>query len=86
MERAEVVELVTRNLKRTAVELRDVEIDPAVPFQELGVTSIDVVEVVSSCMRTMRIKVPRAALNDLECLNDLVDLLHRVHGETRSAA
>jgi hypothetical protein len=52
----------------------------------MGATSLDIVEVVSTSMRALKVKVPRAALGELKCLDDLVTLLHRIHGETHGEA
>jgi acyl carrier protein len=41
---------------------------------EYGASSLDIVEVVSTSMRQLRIRIPRTALADLKNINDLVDL------------
>lgn len=75
MNRNEIMELVVANLKRTVVDLQDSDIEPQRSMIDMGATSLDVVEVVSTSMRKLKVKVPRARLNDLNCLDDLVDLL-----------
>lgn len=44
---------------------------------EIGASSLDVVEIVSSTMRELKIKVPRSELMLVESLDELVDLLHK---------
>ena len=82
MDRTAIAELVTKNIKRTVIDLREGEIDPLAPLIELGATSVDLVEVVSTSMRQLRIKVPRTAFANEPSLGDLVDLLHRIYVET----
>lgn len=60
---------------------RSVDLDPAradtsKSMKELGANSIDIVEVVSSTMRELRIKIPREELSKLTNVDGLVDLLH----------
>lgn len=44
---------------------------------DIGANSLDVVEIVSSTMRELRIKVPRSELMLVESFDELVDLLHQ---------
>lgn len=60
---------------------RSVELDPQTAdtsksMKDLGANSIDIVEVVSSSMRELRIKIPREELSSLTNIDGLVDLLH----------
>lgn len=60
---------------------RSIELDPATAdtsksMKDLGANSIDIVEVVSSSMRELRIKIPREELSRLTNIDGLVDLLH----------
>ncbi len=84
--REAVLEVVKRHLVDTIEELEGVEIDPAKSMKELGANSLDIVEVVSCSMRELKVKVPRAELNKLENINQLVDLLHKVAEEKAAAS
>lgn len=84
--REEVWEVVKEHLVETVEELEGVELDPAKSMKDLGANSLDIVEVVSCSMRDLKIKVPRAELNKLENMNQLVDLLHRTALEKAAAA
>jgi len=84
--REEVWEVVKEHLVETVEELEGVELDPAKSMKDLGANSLDIVEVVSCSMRDLKIKVPRAELNKLENMNQLVDLLHRTALEKANAA
>lgn len=86
MTREDVLEVVTRHLVDTIEELEGVEIDPAKSMKDLGANSLDIVEVVSSSMRELKVKVPRSELNRLTNINELVELLHGIVKEKEQAA
>ncbi|MCK5797921.1 MAG: acyl carrier protein, partial [Deltaproteobacteria bacterium] len=52
----------------------------------LGANSLDIVEVVSSSMRQLKVKVPRSELANLEDIGALVDLLYQVALEKEEKA
>ncbi|NVB38690.1 acyl carrier protein [Pseudenhygromyxa sp. WMMC2535] len=85
MSREDVLEVVKRHLVDTIEELEGVEIDPAKSMKDLGANSLDIVEVVSCSMRELKVKVPRAELNKLENINQLVELLHKTVQEKAAA-
>ncbi|PRP99865.1 Polyketide biosynthesis acyl-carrier-protein AcpK [Enhygromyxa salina] len=86
MTREHVLEVVTRHLVDTIEELEGVEIDPAKSMKDLGANSLDIVEVVSCSMRELKVKVPRAELNKLENINQLVELLYKSVQEKESVS
>lgn len=86
MTREDVLEVVKRHLVDTIEELEGVEIDPAKSMKDLGANSLDIVEVVSCSMRELKVKVPRAELNKLENINQLVELLYKTLQEKEAAA
>ncbi len=86
MTREHVLEVVKRHLVDTIEELEGVEIDPAKSMKDLGANSLDIVEVVSSSMRELKVKVPRSELNRLTNINELIELLHTMVQEKEQAA
>ena len=86
MTREHVLEVVKRHLVDTIEELEGVEIDPAKSMKDLGANSLDIVEVVSCSMRELKVKVPRAELNKLENIDQLVELLHKSVQDKEAAA
>lgn len=84
--REQVFEVVKTHLVDTIEDLEGVEIDPAKSMKDLGANSLDIVEVVSCSMRDLKVKVPRAELNKLDNMNQLVDLLYRVAAEKQAGA
>lgn len=85
LKREEVVEVVKRNLVDTIEELEGVEIDTSKSMVDLGANSLDIVEVVSCSMRELKVKVPRAQLNGLKNIDELVDLLLKTSHEKAAA-
>ncbi len=70
-----VSEMVIGFVKRTLPELKYEEIDTNASMKELGVTSIDILEVVSASMKKLEVQIPRDQLNQLTCIEDLINLL-----------
>lgn len=76
MTEQQVRDTVLKYLCRAVDGLAPEAVDGQRSMKELGANSIDIVEVVSSSMRELRIKIPRAELNKLENVDGLVQLLH----------
>lgn len=83
--RDEVLAVVRKHLADTVEGIEGKEIDPARSMKELGANSLDIVEVVSCSMRELKVKVPRAELNKLTNINELVDLLYRTVQDKQAA-
>lgn len=77
MSRDDVRETVLKYLRDTVEELEDAEIDTSASMKDLGVSSLDIVEVVSCSMRALRVKVPRTTLGALTNIDGLIDVLHQ---------
>ena len=56
-------------------ELEEEDFDPQKSMKDLGANSLDIVEVVSSTMRDLKVKVPRSELSKLTNVQELVDML-----------
>lgn len=78
MTREHIQETVLRYLAR-AIDAPVEGLDSSQSMKVLGANSLDIVEVVSSSMRELRIRIPRAELNQLANVDDLVDLLYMTH-------
>lgn len=86
MTRDHVLSVVTKNLVDAVDGLSPEAIDPQKSMKEMGANSLDIVEVVSTSMRELRIKIPRSELAKLTNIDGLVDLLVRTANETAAAA
>lgn len=78
MNREEVLNIVIKNIKLNVDGLEETEIDPKKSMAVYGTSSLDIVEIINSSLRELKIKVPRTQLADLMKINDLVDLLTQV--------
>ena len=81
MNREEVLNIVIKNIKLNVDGLEETEIDPKESMAVYGTSSLDIVEIVNSSLRELKIKVPRTQLAGLMKINDLVDLLTKVKNE-----
>jgi polyketide biosynthesis acyl carrier protein len=76
--RDDVLTVVRKHIRDVAEDLPSAEsIDPARSMKDLGINSLDIVEVVSASMRELKVKVPRSELSKLTNIDGLVDLLHQ---------
>lgn len=86
MSREDVLRVVKKHICDIAEDVKQDQIDPARSMKDLGINSLDIVEVVSCSMRELKVKVPRSELSKLTNINGLVDLLHRASEQKESAA
>ena len=86
MTRNEVLATVKKYILDVTEDLTEDRIDPAVSMKDLGINSLDIVEVVSCSMRELKVKVPRSELSKLTNIDGLVDLLHQSVIEKERAA
>jgi acyl carrier protein len=84
--RDDVLAVVKRHLVDTVEGIDADAVDPAKSMKDLGANSLDIVEVVSCSMRELKVKIPRAELNKLTNINELVDLLYKTVQEKQAAA
>jgi len=84
--RDDVLAVVKRHLVDTVEGIDSAQVDPAKSMKDLGANSLDIVEVVSCSMRELKVKIPRAELNKLTNIDELVDLLHKTLQEKQAAA
>lgn len=85
MTRDQILAVVTKHLVDAVEGLEPAAVDPSRSMKDLGANSLDIVEVVSSSMRELRVKIPRAELAHLTNLDGLVDLLHETANKQAAA-
>jgi acyl carrier protein len=86
MNRDDVQKVVVKHLVDAVDGLKAEGIDPKRSMKDLGANSLDIVEVVSSSMRELKVKIPRSELAKLTNLEQLVDLLHKTVEEKAAAS
>lgn len=83
----EIFEVVKENLIDTLDdEVEENEIAREKSMKDLGANSLDIVEIVSSSMRQLKVKVPRSELSKLTNICELVDMLYQVAMEKEDKA
>ena len=86
MDREEIASIVRKHLMEVVGDLKEADIDMSRSMKEFGANSLDLVDVVSSAMRELKVKVPRSELGRLTNMNGLVDLLYASVQEKLKAA
>ena len=77
MNREQILDIVKKYIADAIDDIDLDKLDPSQSMRDLGVNSLDIVEVVSRSMRELKVKVPRSELNKLETIDGLVDMLLR---------
>jgi acyl carrier protein len=83
--RNHVLSVVKKHLAEAVDGLSADAIDPSRSMKEVGANSLDIVEVVSSSMRELKVKIPRSELSKLTNIDALVDLLYLTISEQGAA-
>ena len=78
MDKNHIRGVVLKHLSESVEGIDPATTDTSLSMKDLGANSLDIVEVVSSSMRELKIKVPRSELAQLHNVDELVDLLHEV--------
>ena len=87
MTRDNVLTVVRKHILDVTEDVSSADtIDPAVSMKDLGINSLDIVEVVSASMRELKVKVPRSELSKLTNIDGLVDLLYQAALEKERAS
>ncbi len=86
MTRDDVLAIVTKHILDVTEDMTPATIDPVRSMKELGINSLDIVEVVSASMRELKVKVPRSELSKLTNIDGLVELLYRAVLDKQGAA
>jgi acyl carrier protein len=81
MDKKQIFEMLLNNLQETIPDLADTKVELHQTMAEIGANSLDVVEVVSTTMREVKVRLPRETLQDLANVGALVDALHDAQGE-----
>ncbi len=73
MTKNDVIEVIKKNIVNNLSDLEGQEIDIKKSMRDYGANSLDIIEVVSSSMRELNIKIPRAELADINNIDELAD-------------
>lgn len=78
MDKNHIRKVVLKHLGDSVEGIDPETTDTSLSMKDLGANSLDIVEVVSSSMRELKVKIPRSELAKLHNVDELVDLLHEV--------
>ena len=73
MTKEEIIEVIKENIVDNLDDVEISEIDPEKTMKDYGANSLDIIEVVSSSMRELNIKIPRSELADIKNIDGLAD-------------
>lgn len=73
MTKEQVIEVIKKNIVENLDDLEETDIDPGKSMKDYGANSLDMIEVVSTSMRELNIKIPRAELADIVNIDQLAD-------------
>ncbi len=76
MNREHILGIVKKFIADSFDEIDVDALDTSQSMKDIGVNSLDIVEIVSRSMRELKVKIPRSELNKLENIDGLVDVLH----------
>jgi polyketide biosynthesis acyl carrier protein len=71
MTKEQVVEVIKKNIASNIDDIDAASIDPQKSMKDYGANSLDMIEVVSTSMRDLKIKVPRSELADINNIDQL---------------
>ena len=70
----QIKEMVIQHLKENVDGLDDQDIDTSKSMVDYGASSLDMVEIVSACLRELGIAIPRTRFTGLQNMDDLIEL------------
>jgi len=73
MTKAEVIEVIKKNIEENLDDIKAEDIDPNKSMADYGANSLDIIEVVSCTMRELNIKIPRSELADIKNIDQLAE-------------
>lgn len=85
MTREAIQAVINKHIMEISEEIQEAQIDPSRSMKDLGLNSLDIVEIVSCSMRELKVKIPRSELSKLTNLDALVDILHQNVAEKEQA-
>ena len=73
MTKEEVIEVIRENILDNLEDIEESDLDNDKPMKDFWANSLDIIEVVSTSMRELKIKIPRAELAEIATINQLAD-------------
>jgi acyl carrier protein len=73
MTRDEVAQIIENNMLEHLDGIEKEDLEMAESFRDLGANSLDMLDIVTSTMRELNIKIPRSELAEVESVDQLTD-------------
>ncbi len=73
MTKEQVIEVIKKNIVANIDDVDPGTIDPQKSMKDYGANSLDMIEVVSTSRRELKIKVPRSELADINNIDQLAE-------------
>jgi polyketide biosynthesis acyl carrier protein len=73
MTKEQIMDVIKKNIVANIDDVDGATIDPSKSMKDYGANSLDMIEVVSTTMRELKIKVPRSELTDINNIEQLAD-------------
>jgi len=73
MDKKAIIDVIKKHILENLEDLKEEEIDPQKAMSDYGANSLDIIEIVSSSMRELKIKIPRSELTDIKNIDELAD-------------
>ncbi len=86
MNREEILDIVKKYIADAIDDVDCDNLDPSQSMKDIGINSLDIVEIVSRSMRELKVKVPRSELSKLGNINGLVDVLEQAVESSKNNA
>jgi len=80
MKREEVLSKLLKICKEAVPELGGGKLDPNKTYRELGINSLDLMQILTVAMKELKAKIPTAQLSEVTTLNGLADLFVKASG------
>lgn len=77
MDRQEIQNIIVRHLVANVDGVEAGDVDPSKSMAEYDASSLDIVEIVSSTMRELKISIPRTEFAGIRNIDQLTDLFYR---------
>ena len=86
MSKDHVQNVVIKHLHRLIPETAAAPVQLDAPLNELGVDSLDLLDVTSQAMMELGVKLPRAEVSNIKRLQDIIDALDRAKSAAETGA
>lgn len=77
MTKDEIAAVIKKHIADNIDDIEIDKIDTSKTMKDYGANSLDMIEVVSSSMRELNIKIPRSSLVDINNIDALTDLFYQ---------